>query len=170
MEPIWRVGELEIEEDLDFQRRMWRVQQIGWALLVLVVVAALLGLFGKGPLSRAVAGRAGVPFQVEYERFGRYKAPMRMTIHIGPGVAEQGQIRLWLAREYLEAIQIQQIVPEPADVVSDGTGATYVFQVADSSAPNTVSVDFVAEQFGLETVRIQVDEWPPLRFRQLIYP
>lgn len=62
MEPIRRVGELEIEEDLDFQRRMWRLQQIGWALLVLVVVAALLGLFGKGPLSRAVASRVGVPF------------------------------------------------------------------------------------------------------------
>lgn len=95
---------------------------------------------------------------------------MRMTIHVGPRVAEQGQIRLWLAREYLEAIQIQQIVPEPADVVSDGTGMTYVFQVADSSAPITVSVDFVVEQFGLKTVRIQADEWPPLRFRQLIYP
>ncbi|GBD16097.1 hypothetical protein HRbin26_00992 [bacterium HR26] len=170
MEPIRRVGELEIEEDLDFQRRMWRVQQIGWALLVLVVVAALLGLFGKGPLSRAVAGGTGVSFTVEYERFGRYKAPMRMTVHIGPGVAQQGQIRLWLAREYLDAVQIQQIVPEPVDVLSQEDGTTYVIQVADSSAPTTVTFDVLAERFGLQVVQIRLGEGQPVRFRQLIYP
>jgi hypothetical protein len=32
--------EIEIDEDLDFQRRYWRVQRVGWALLALFLVAA----------------------------------------------------------------------------------------------------------------------------------
>ncbi|MCM8748094.1 hypothetical protein NET02_02945 [Thermomicrobiaceae bacterium CFH 74404] len=170
MEPLRRVGDLEIEEDLEFQRAMWRVQKIGWVVIGIIVVAALLGLFGNGPLSRAVAGQAGLRFRVEYERFARYKAPMSMTIRIEPGVAQQGRVRVWVAREYLEAIAIQQIVPEPVEVLSQEDGTTYVIQVADPSKPASVTFDAQPDQFGLQTIRIQVQDGQPLRFRQLIYP
>ena len=38
-----RVGDLEIHQDLPFQRRSWTVQRVGWAIMALVVLAGLLG-------------------------------------------------------------------------------------------------------------------------------
>lgn len=49
-----RVGDLELGQDLPFQRREWAVQRIAWAAMAAVLTAALLGLFGSGPVSDAV--------------------------------------------------------------------------------------------------------------------
>jgi hypothetical protein len=46
-----RVGDLEVNQDLDFQRHVWWFQRIGLVGMALVVVAALLGLFGGGDSS-----------------------------------------------------------------------------------------------------------------------
>jgi hypothetical protein len=75
MSGLRRIGDLEIEEYIGFQRRDWAVRHIAWAILALVVLAALLGLFGNGILSKANLGDDEMPLQLEYERFGRYKAP-----------------------------------------------------------------------------------------------
>ena len=64
-----RVGDLEISQDLTFQRRSWIVQRVGWVMLALLILAALGGLFGPGPLSRARAGPHDGPLWVEYQRF-----------------------------------------------------------------------------------------------------
>jgi hypothetical protein len=60
---------MEIETDLEFQRRVWRVPRVGWLIIGAAVVAALLGLFGTGPLSRASTDGGGLT--VEYDRFAR---------------------------------------------------------------------------------------------------
>ncbi|MDQ6718742.1 MAG: hypothetical protein M3Z17_10420 [Gemmatimonadota bacterium] len=47
---------LGIAEDMNFQRRTWMVQRVGWAIMILVCIAALFGVFGKGPLSNGHFG------------------------------------------------------------------------------------------------------------------
>jgi len=42
---------------MEFQRRSWIVQRIGWAIFALVILLAALGLFGDGVLSDAQAGQ-----------------------------------------------------------------------------------------------------------------
>ena len=37
-----------IEDGIAFQRRVWRAERIGWALMLALVAAAILGLFGGG--------------------------------------------------------------------------------------------------------------------------
>ena len=43
-----RAGDLEIVEDLSFQRREWRVQRGGWVVMAVLILLALLGLTGRG--------------------------------------------------------------------------------------------------------------------------
>ena len=58
-QPCNVLGDLEVGQDLDFQRREWAVQRVGWGAMALVILAALLGLFGSsGPLSRAATNAA----------------------------------------------------------------------------------------------------------------
>lgn len=54
MAKIQRVGALEISQDLDFQRRTWVVEQVGWGVMALVVLAALLRLNTR--ITRALCG------------------------------------------------------------------------------------------------------------------
>lgn len=56
--------------DLAFQRGDWRRERIGWALMTLLVVAAVLGLFGEGLLSSRTVG-GGTVFALTHERTAR---------------------------------------------------------------------------------------------------
>jgi hypothetical protein len=67
--------DLQIDDDPAFQKKEWRVQRIGIALLALLVAAAAAGLTGMGgPLNDAEAGRRGDPVFVEFERVVRQGA------------------------------------------------------------------------------------------------
>ena len=37
----------------EYHRREWAVQRIGWCVMTLVLAAAVAGVFGSGPVSRA---------------------------------------------------------------------------------------------------------------------
>ncbi len=56
MAVVKRQGDLEINEDLEFQYRAWKRQKTAWRIMVLVLLSALMGLLGDGPLSDAKAG------------------------------------------------------------------------------------------------------------------
>jgi hypothetical protein len=47
-----RIGDLEINQDLGAQQKTWTIQRIGWGGMALIVLAALGGAFGSGPLAR----------------------------------------------------------------------------------------------------------------------
>ena len=40
MGSMQRIGDLELSQDLEFQRRSWRVQRIGQGVMLLVLLAA----------------------------------------------------------------------------------------------------------------------------------
>ena len=50
-----RVGDLEIDQDLRFQKREWAFERASWVVMALVVLAGLLGLLGRGPMSDQTA-------------------------------------------------------------------------------------------------------------------
>jgi hypothetical protein len=47
-----KVGDLEIGEDLKFEKWQWTVERIGWLVMVGFIVAAMLGAFGRGLFSK----------------------------------------------------------------------------------------------------------------------
>ena len=58
---IERSDGLEAGMNLNFQKAWWRFESIAYAVLTLLVLGALAGAFGRGPLSRASAGDPGAP-------------------------------------------------------------------------------------------------------------
>ncbi len=50
-------GDLELAQDLDFERHTWTVERIGWLAMAAVGLAALAGWLGPGPLSGRPPGR-----------------------------------------------------------------------------------------------------------------
>lgn len=165
-----RVGDLEISEDMEFQERSWRVQRIGWVIMALLIVAALLGLFGVGPLGQATAGTEADPLWVEYDRFSRLMKSTNLTIYVNPDAAQNGEIRLWISQNFLDHVEINHITPteDSAEVMQEGV--VYTFQAAETDEPITIMIQLRAAQAGLISGEIGLEGGESQEFTQFIYP
>jgi hypothetical protein len=163
-------GDLELKQDLEFERRSWTTERISWAVGAIAVLAALAGLFGSGPLSKTTAGEQGGPLWLEYSRFGRFRAPLMVRVHIGPNAVQQGPVRLQLGRHYLENVQIEGVTPPPEQVEAGPDYLTYVFAVSEPSRSTAVTFFLTADQIGRQRGCVGLVEGPTLCFRQFIYP
>jgi hypothetical protein len=169
MTQLQRVDDLEIEQDLAFQKRIWCVQRIGWVLIALILAAALLGLFGSGPLSRAEVSTPDGAVQLSYSRFARALAPMRMRLTVQPGLATEDLVEFSLNRQYLHDIKIEQINPEPDMALAAAEGIRYRFQTT-ANTPLVAEFYLEAQQFGLVRGQLTVTGQAPLSFWHFVYP
>jgi hypothetical protein len=170
MSKVPRVGDLQIDQDLDFQRREWTAQRIGWAAMGLVALAGLAGVFGHGPVARAEARNADGSLRLQYERFARKRAEGTLQLRLGSGVAVADTVRVWIDRPTIEALGIQQITPEPAGVDAGADQYVYSFTVADGAAPATILFDIEPDEPGWHRGRIGVAGREALSFGQFVYP
>jgi hypothetical protein len=164
-----RIGSLQIEEDLEFQRRSWIVQRVGWGLMGLLVIASAAGLFGSGPVSSAETRSAGGEVAVEYERFLRYDAPARLRIAVREA-APEGTIAVRLNREYLDAIKLEHVVPRPERVEIHGDSVVFLFRQANPGQPLLATFDYEAQRIGRLRARVASGAGASLGFGQLVYP
>jgi hypothetical protein len=134
------VRDLQIEDDMAFQRREWRLERAGWAALALFVGAAAAGAFGGGPLSRASAADASGHLVVRYERFIRASAPTELRLQVSPAAAHGGELHLWAESAYFRDIEISSVVPEPARVEQRGPRLVYVFPLTHLVGPFEISL------------------------------
>jgi hypothetical protein len=163
-----QVGDLEQERDLRFQGRAWVIQRGGWLVMLLIIVAALLGLLGAGPLSSATAETG--PLQLQYSRFERRHAPAALEVRVENRAFHQGQVELWLASDYLEHIEITSIIPEPEGVIEAGDRAVYRFKVDEEAEAAMIRFALEPDDSGPSTGRIGVVGGPELAFWQFVYP
>lgn len=166
-----RIGDLDLEQDLSFHRRELRAERVGWGLMLLVVVAALLGLFGSGPLSWGQTQSADGQLEVEYDRFARDLAPTELRLTLHPDPAQGEEVRVWLSRDFLQRVQLQQITPEPQSVETGPGRLTYTFPAAPAGSP--VRVVFRGQTQGSGLLRGNAGlpgTAAEVRFSTFIYP
>ena len=171
MGKIDKVGSLEISHDPEFQRRSWTVQRVGWALMVLVSVAALLGLFGRGPLSSAHVGDNGSPLRADYERFVRLDAPAELTVHIaGAAIRPDSTAELWLDRKWLSDMEVKTITPQPETTRTGAKQVVYSFNLDPAASPGVVTFKLETRSAGRIDGRIGLVNGPSYAFSQFSYP
>lgn len=162
--------DLEIDQDLAFQEKEWRVERIAWITLLIFVLLALLGLFGTGWLSSSVASSDDDALMLDYERFIRHDGEASLEIEISPDQVSEGQAELWISTNYLHDFQIEGISPEPDEVRAEGDRQVYVFLSENPDAPVTISFSLSPERMGRYSGEIGLVDGPSLSFDQLSYP
>jgi hypothetical protein len=157
-----KYGDLEIEEDMSFQKRTWIVERLGWALMALLVLASVLGLIGTGPLSNT---RKGDParLQIEFERFTHANTPTRLRVRL----AVDGPFFLQLPVQYLRKTEVSEVLPEPETVAAQGELVTYSFAAERGSAE--VIFDLKIRQWGSRKGFVQSAQGR-VDFTQYVYP
>jgi hypothetical protein len=161
---------LEIDEDPAFAERSGMVQRVGWIAVAAVLVGALAGLLGPGPLGRHVVSLPGL-LRVEYERFARYEATQALTVRLEAGATRTPEVRLWLDRPYVEGTRLENIIPTPVRVEAATDHLVYVFRLSQPGDPVTITFRMQSEQIGSTMGRIGlVGAEGGAVFRQFVYP
>ncbi|HSI36297.1 MAG: hypothetical protein ACAI43_08735 [Phycisphaerae bacterium] len=174
LRPIQLVGSLQIDEHMGYQRLAWRLQRVGWAVMGLLLAAAIAGAFGSGPLGHASTGAETSALRVEYARFGRLQAPQELVLNVKPTPeqAKAGKVTLWVSRPYADQLQIETIVPTPD--VSRGGPDRIEFDVSltpDSAGRSIAVTLYVQHQYpGMHTTRAGVADGPTVEWWEFVYP
>jgi hypothetical protein len=156
-------------EDLAHERVVWKMQRWGWAVLTLILLAALIGFLGHGPLSKAKAGQPKSVLWAEYDRFGRHHASAVLKVHLGASGATSLPA-IWIAREYLDQVEMEQIYPAPERVkVAEGR-LIYIFDLARTNEQTEITFHLKPSGFGKKSVKLGLVDGPELQFSQFIYP
>jgi hypothetical protein len=165
-----RVGDLEIDQDLDYEKTAWTVRRVAWALMAGIVLAGLAGLFGTGPLSHATTGDPSSPLRLEYGRFERFTTPSHMKLHLGPSATAGREARIWISREYLQGLQLESVIPEPREVLAGADRLVVVFPLAEPGRGTSIDLEFKPQRIGPVHGRVGLDGGPSVAFHQLVYP
>jgi hypothetical protein len=155
----------EIGEDEAFQRRMWRAERIGWAVVALILLAALTGVFSGGLLGRATARDPGGGLSVEYDRFARYGAPTTILIRLEREAG--GEATLRLSRSLLEAFAIARVRPRPEREWSQADGLAMRVRL---DAGGVLELSGKAGGRLLVNGEIALEGEAPARLQWLIWP
>ncbi len=171
MADVGRTGDLEIGQALDFQRRQWFIQRVGWVAMALVILSALAGLMGAGPLSHASVGSPEGDLRLMYPRFDRRHAPTEVRLEIAGDAIREGEVQVWLDQAFLDRIELEQIIPEPEEVFTGPDREVYVFRAgSDPGQPIDVTFQFQQDAFGVHSARVGLVDGPQLAFWQVVYP
>jgi hypothetical protein len=157
---------LEPDDDEAFHRRSWRVQRAGWITMLAIVLAGLVGLLGRGPLSRAVTEHpSGV--RVEHNRFVRVDAPETLQVHVPPPARPGDGYRPAVGRTFLDRVQIDSVIPRPLVTEAFADRVVYVF--AGGGRP-VATFHFTPRSFGILRAEITAAGAGPAAFWLLAYP
>jgi len=152
--------DLLIDEEIHLQKKGWIVQRVGWVLLFLFILLAVLGLFGEGPLSKRTITTGTI--KTEYERFGRHE-------HETPIKFESKNENITVVavpQQYLKEFKLSKVVPEPESQVASEGYINYAFK-----GENNYNVTFYFDplEFGNAGGTIRVNAYN-IPFNQTIYP
>ena len=159
---------LQINEDLAFQHRSWRIQRAGWIAMGLLLLTGLTGFWGQGPFSWGTAGHQSEPLQVEYERLTHYMTTATLRLHVNTDTGRD-RTAVRFTQRYADTIQIEQIMPRPEFEAVSAEGLTYVFRL-EPGRPSTITFYMKMGRAGLLRGEVRIDDRPSVLFRQFVFP
>lgn len=145
---IERVGDLDISQDIAFEEREWMVHRLGLIVMALIVLAALVGFFGEGPLSLQTVASSDKAFSVSYERFGRRGKRTDVVVKARRELVREDALHVELSNAYSDNMQLEQVTPQPDRVVRTPKGDLYTFLIAESGPIVSVRYSFTIDSMG----------------------
>jgi hypothetical protein len=161
-------NEIAVGSDLEFQRKWWRFTHGMWIVFAGIVIADLLGCFGRGPLANAQVRTSDGTMDVKYERVERFSTPSILRIQFGQNAVHDGKIQLWVDDALLKPLGNQRVIPQPAASVVDHGGILYTFPA--TGLPATVEFALEPAAPGIYSTMLRVPGAEPAKLRIYVMP
>jgi hypothetical protein len=166
---IHRIGDLEIDQDLKIQKRMWRIQRGGWIFLATVVLAAFFGFISPGLFSQVRTTDPSGLLTIQFDRYIHHQAPTLIKIEASPKAVREGRIGLWLSKELYEDVKVENVEPEPASVDLAMDRHYYNFTSRESTGPLVMTLRLEPDHPGWIKGKIGIDD-TSVEVNQFVYP
>lgn len=163
-----KVGDVAVGEDLEFQRTWWKFERGIWIFFLLVLIADVLGLFGRGWLAKARRIDAAQTVTLDYERIERASTPSIMTFSFAPGAIHDGKIQLFVSDDLIKPLGAQRISPQPEVSTLGAGGITYTFPV--TRTPATAEIELEPSFPAAHRFRVQVIGGDPIDADVFVVP
>jgi hypothetical protein len=161
-------NDIAVGEDLDFQRRWWRFENIVWFVFFLILIADVLGAFGRGWLAKAHRETPDNALTLDYERVARAGTPSIMTLTFGPAAIHNGRLVVYISDSIVKPLGAQRISPQPASFTLGNDGITYTFPA--TQAPAVVQIALEPSFPGSHPFRIALQGEPPIDAKVFVMP
>ncbi|MNQ33108.1 hypothetical protein D3C85_465300 [compost metagenome] len=156
-----------VRENMSIQQVHWRIERVGFYVLLLLILATMLGLFSKGPLSHARDQTVSGSLALDYQRYLRNGAISGMVLMLrGPAGKD---LDVQISGDLLESVTIEGMVPTPAaSATHEGSGLALRLR-PDAEGRARVHLALRADGLGLYRSTVSANG-ESLSLRQFIYP
>ena len=162
-------GELEVGYDQRFEKSWSRAETVGRGLMALFLVAGLIGLFGRGPLSHHTNSAEDAALAVDFEPVARSQTGTQVTLHLS-NPTESPTMDVFVGSNIGEPMGLQRILPQPVStrLVDDGM----VLTVAVTPGTRDSELRFMLQptSLGPNQLVARLADHEPLRWTQFVVP
>lgn len=161
---------LDSDESRRITDREWIAERVGWFVIAAILVAAILGLLGPGPLSHQQAVSDDGKLIVEYDSVQRYGAPAELRIRFKREFADQKGIRLSISREFTDFTKVESITPEPESSEMGEKAIIYSFRAQTIPADTTIVWRYQHDTFGRLHYKIGLEKGSTVEVSNFVLP
>lgn len=161
------ITELATQEVARVHRIDWIVQRCAWLLFALVLLAALAGLLGPGPLTHAVESSADGTLVIDYHRIERYESPAKLKVKLPEG--RKQPVRLRVGKSFFDAVTMEAISPPPLAIEASEGDPVYIFP-ASPRGPYSILLRYKPDEFGPLRFAVAIDSDAAFEVQQFILP
>lgn len=151
---------LELNEHLSLHKKGWVIQTIGWIIIITIMVAGALGVFGGGILSKQRPSSGYI--ETEFERFFRYESEMKILIESGEHISN-----ISLPQQYISSFRIVRFEPQPINNNTSGSDVVFNFLPANN---RLVTIYLVPKAYGNISGTMKVNGTNNIVLHHFIYP
>lgn len=157
---------IDLAEDPVFQEKDWRFQRIGWVIMILIIIAALLGLFGDGPFSHGnIAADDGT--SVVYEKITRIHKQTSTDILIplsasaisaSEQIETQSYFDVAMSAGFVHGMGLTSVVPAPRHMIQTDSMVVFRFGAFPDTRVLQVTFKWQPPDPGKYSARIVMGE------------
>lgn len=160
---------IAVGEDLRFQERWWGFERVVWVFFSLILLADVLGVFGRGWLAKAELKNPESAMHVKYERVERAMTPSVVSIQFDSQAVRNGSVQLYVSNSMVKDLGESRVIPQPEhSTIGDG-GILYTFP-AQGRDPLTVQLELQPSFPGIHPFTLQVPGMAATGSRVVVVP
>ncbi len=162
-------GDIELRENMSFQRRQLRVERMSWVIGTILLGLALAGFTGRGPVASTERSDSEGLLTVSYDRIDRRDS--RSTVELDVANPDgASEVAILISGHLVHGVQITSIHPEPNSMVARDESVELVVEVAPEASSIQITLSIEHEAIGRERSSIGLVGGPEVDLDQWILP
>lgn len=146
----------------------FQLRRMGFALLLAIVIAAMVGLFSRGYISDARIANDSGTLRIDYEKYSRLMSDVDMKITSSQ--IRENRNHIILGGDFMDSFRIDTLQPQPDKMYSLNGKMVLEYSVSAPGSEQTLWLSLTPMKFGATHSTVAIDNGPEITLHQFIYP